>query len=122
MNKMDRLPAGEVEAGGEGGAETVARRLLSGAGMPHETRAVGISALTGAGMDRLLKIIDEILPLDLLVRARFRLPLGDGATLALLHQYGRVLETRYEEEWCEVESEIPESLRQRLERLGLREA
>jgi GTP-binding protein HflX len=121
MNKVDRLPAGEVEAGGEGGAETVARRLLAGAGMTAETRAVGISALTGAGMDRLLRIIDETLPLDPVVRARFRLPLGDGATLALLHEYGRVLETRYGEEWCEVESEIPESLKRRLAGSGVRE-
>ena len=121
MNKVDRLPAGEVEAGGEGGAETVARRLLAGAGMTAETRAVGISALTGAGMDRLLRVIDETLPLDPVVRARFRLPLGDGATLALLHEYGRVLETRYGEEWCEVESEIPESLKRRLAASGVRE-
>jgi hypothetical protein len=55
------------------------------------------------------------------VRARFRLPLGDGATLALLHEYGRVLETRYGEEWCEVESEIPESLKRRLAGSGVRE-
>jgi GTP-binding protein HflX len=122
MNKVDRLPAGEVEAGGEGGAETVARRLLAGAGMTAETRAVGISALTGAGMDRLLRIIDETLPLDPVVRARFRLPLGDGATMALLHEYGRVLETRYGEDWCEVESEIPESLKRRLAGSGVHEA
>jgi GTP-binding protein HflX len=121
MNKMDRLPAGEVEAVGEGGAETVARRLLAGAGVTPDTRAVAISALTGAGIDRLLLAIDEALPLDPVVRASFRLPLGDGATLGLLHQYGRVLETHYGEQWCEVEAEIPESLKRRLAGSGLRE-
>ena len=120
MNKVDRLPAGEVEAGGEGGAETMARRLLTGSGVTPDTRAVAISALTGAGIDRLLRIVDEALPLDPVVRARFRMPLGDGATLALLHQYGRVLETHYGMEWCEVDAEIPESVKRRLEGSGLR--
>jgi HD-like signal output (HDOD) protein len=46
---------------------------------------------------------------------------GDGATLALLHEFGRVLEKRYGEEWCEVEAEIPESLQRRLAGSGLRE-
>jgi hypothetical protein len=39
----------------------------------------------------------------------------------LLHQFGRVLEKQYCEEWCQVEAEIPESLSRRLARLGLRE-
>jgi GTP-binding protein HflX len=121
MNKMDRLPAGEVEAGGGGGEERLARRLLAGAGLKTDTRAVAISALTGAGIPGLLRVIDEALPLDPVVRASFRLPLGDGATLALLHQFGRVLEKQYCEEWCQVEAEIPESLSRRLARLGLRE-
>jgi GTP-binding protein HflX len=121
MNKMDRLPAGEVGAGGEGGEETVARRLLAGAGLTTDTRAVAISALTGEGIPRLLRVIDEALPLDPVVHASFRLPLGDGATLALLHEFGRVLEKRYTEEWCEVEAEVPESLSRRLTGRGLRE-
>ena len=121
MNKMDRLPAGEVGAGGEGGEETVARRLLAGAGLTTDTRAVAISALTGEGIPRLLRVIDEALPLDPVVHASFRLPLGDGATLALLHEFGRVLEKRYTEEWCEVEAEVPESLSRRLAGRGLRE-
>jgi GTP-binding protein HflX len=121
MNKMDRLPAGELEAGGETGEETLAKRLLAGAGLTTDTRAVAISALTGAGIPRLLRVIDQALPLDPVVRASFRLPLGDGATLALLHQFGRVLEKRYGEDWCDVEAEIPESLSRRLAGLGRRE-
>jgi GTP-binding protein HflX len=121
MNKLDRLPAGEAEAGGEGGEETLARRLLAGAGLKTDTRAVAISALTGAGIPRLLRVIDEVLPLDPVVRASFRLPLGDGATLALLHEFGRVIEKQYGEAWCEVEAEIPESLSRRLAGRGLRE-
>ena len=114
MNKVDRLPeAGDLEALG--------RRLLgdaSGPGMPPgPIRAVGISALTGEGMDELLAAVDEILPLDPLVRTTLRLPAGDGATLAMLHEFGRVLETRYSENGSEVELdvELPESVKRRLD-------
>ena len=77
-----------------------------------------ISALTGEGMDRLVKAIDEVLPLDPIVRASFRVPAGDGATLALLHEFGKVLATQYKGEDCEIEAEIPESLQRRLARRG----
>jgi GTP-binding protein HflX len=64
----------------------------------------------------LLAAVDEALPLDPIVQATLQLNAGDGATLALLHQFGRVLSTRYEGEKCEVEAEIPESLKRRLDR------
>ena len=76
-------------------------------------RGVAISALTGAGIDNLLAAIDEALPLDPIVRATFRLSAGDGASMALLHEFGQVLETRYYGEYCEMEAEIPESLQRR---------
>jgi GTP-binding protein HflX len=94
MNKMDRLP-------GE-------------AGRHANTRGVAISALTGAGIDKLLAAIDEALPLDPIVRATFRISAGDGASLALLHEFGQVLKTSYHGEYCELEAEIPESLQRRL--------
>jgi hypothetical protein len=34
----------------------------------------------------------------------------------MLHEYGRVLETRYEGGWVEVEAEVPESLRRAIHR------
>jgi GTP-binding protein HflX len=108
MNKADRLPAGQADS------ETVGR-LLRAAGGSLEARGVAISALTGAGMDQLLAMIDQVLPLDPIVRAAFRLPAGDGATLALLHEFGRVTASHYTGEYCEVEAEIPESLKRRLE-------
>jgi len=39
---------------------------------------------------------------------------SDGATLALLHEFGRVLRAEYVGDVCEVEAEIPESLQRRL--------
>jgi GTP-binding protein HflX len=75
---------------------------------------VAISALTGEGTDRLLQAIDEVLPLDPIVRTTLHLPPGDGATLAMLHEFGRVLSTSYDEEGWEIEAEIPQSLERRL--------
>jgi GTP-binding protein HflX len=105
MNKLDRVLADEGEL------DSLKQRLIAG---QANMRAASISAVTGAGMDDLLALIDEVLPLDPIVRATFRVPAGDGATLALLHEFGRVLETRYTGDVCEVDAEVPESLQRRL--------
>ncbi len=114
MNKMDRV------GGDAADTAALARRLLGDPGAQSPTRAVGISAMTGAGMERLLGAIDEALPLDPIVRTTLRLSQGDGASLAMLHEFGRVLSTRYleEEGLVEVEAEVPESLQRRLEAPG----
>jgi len=111
MNKLDRLPDAEGEPG------SLARRFLGDPGAHSPTRSVGMSALTGAGIGKLLAAIDEVLPLDPVVRTMLRLSSGDGATLAMLHEFGRVLSTRYLEEdgVVEVEAEVPESLKRRLD-------
>lgn len=110
MNKIDRvLESAAAEP------ESVKRRLLSGSSGHAEARAVAVSALTGQGIDRLLQAIDEVLPLDPIVRATFHLQAADGATLAMLHEFGKVLSVRYQGEECEIEAEIPQSLRRRLE-------
>ncbi len=109
MNKMDRLSTSEDESA------TLRRRLLADAGEQADAPAVAeVSALTGFGIGRLLEVIDQVLPVDPVVRASFRLRADDGASLALLHEFGRVLETRYDDEYCRVEAEVPESLRRRL--------
>jgi GTP-binding protein HflX len=108
MNKVDRVEGAAADT------EAIKRRLLSRSPGHADARAVAISALTGEGMDRLLQAIDEVLPLDPIVRATLHLPAGDGATLAMLHEFGRVLSTRYTEEGCEIEAEIPQSLERRL--------
>jgi GTPase len=112
-NKVDRLAP---ESPTRTTTDLIARRLAGGAPAPGNARAVAISALTGFGMTELVTLIDEVLPVDPTVRATLRVPHADGATLALLHRFGRVLETRYTGEYCEVDVEIPESLQRRLER------
>jgi GTP-binding protein HflX len=113
MNKMDRLPEPESDPAALG------RRLLGDLSAPgthpSPVRAVGISALTGSGIDDLLAAMDEVLRLDPIVRTKLHLAAGDGAALAMLHEFGRVLETRYSEDGTgvEVEVDIPESVNRR---------
>jgi GTP-binding protein HflX len=75
---------------------------------------VGVSALTGSGFEALAAAIDRALPLDPVSLAHFRLPVGDGASLHVLHQFARVIGKSYEGEYCEVEAEVPESIKKRL--------
>ena len=114
LNKMDRLPEADADPA------ALALRLLGDSGTQGPARAVGISALTGAGMDKLLAAIDDALGVDPVTRSTMRLPAGDGATMAMLHEFGRVLATRYHEETgdVEVDVELPESIARRLERPG----
>ncbi len=80
-----------------------------------QARSVSVSALTGDGIDRLLETLDEVLPFDPVSRMRFRFPVGEESALSLLHEAGRVLGIRYDERGCEVEAEVSESVRRRLE-------
>jgi GTP-binding protein HflX len=112
-NKMDRIAGGSPT---REDMEAVLRRLAGDGPNPGATRAVALSALTGLGVADLLGVIDEALPLDPIVHLTLRVPHTDGATLSLLHQFGRVLETRYTGEYCEVEADVPESLKRRLDR------
>jgi 50S ribosomal subunit-associated GTPase HflX len=91
----------------------LARRIL---GDPEHqpAAAVTVSAQTGAGMESLLRKIDETLPLDPVSACRFRFPLGEGAPLHLLHEHGQVTATRYRKGFCEVEALASASLRRRL--------
>jgi GTP-binding protein HflX len=105
LNKIDRTAALD------GGIESVKQRV----GSTHPSSPiVAVSALTGEGIPELLAAVDVILPLDPIVRATFRLPPGGGAELALLHEFGRVIETRYIDNACEVVADVPESLQRRL--------
>jgi GTPase len=111
MNKIDRLSADDRDF------ESVRSRLLSGAGSHAEARAAAVSAATGEGLERLLSLIDELLPMDPVVRVHLSVPASRaGNRIALLHEFGRVLETRFEGDQYEIDAEIPESLQRRLER------
>ena len=118
LNKADRLP--EIEHTELLSSPYPGARLLGDAGQSALTPAVIVSGLTGEGLARLFEVIDEVVPFDALETVRFRIPLKDGAAIALLHERGRVLAEDYDGNLCELQVDAPESLRRRLKRYLVR--
>lgn len=114
LNKSDRLPPEDHADSSQ--ALMLGARLLAEAGQNPLTPAVMVSGLTGEGLARLFDVIDEVVPFDALETVRFRIPLRDGAAIALLHERGRVRAEDYDGNLCEMEVDAPESLRRRLSR------
>jgi GTP-binding protein HflX len=102
LNKVDRLTVEE-------------RKNLNTTGKTkHDDGPVLVSALTGEGLDELLRRIDVALPTDPLVSLSLRLPLSQGRTLALIHALGRVLRSEVEDEDMLLDAEVPVSIARRL--------
>lgn len=110
LNKSDQLS--EAERGQELSALT--HRLLGETARQNATRAVLISALSGAGLPELLELVDQELAQDPVARQCFRLPLGEGRALHLLHDRAAIIYKRYGEDYCEVLADAPQSIRERL--------
>jgi GTP-binding protein HflX len=115
LNKCDRVPDHE------GSAELMGARLLSDAGQSVATPAVLVSGLTGEGIPALLELMDRAILFDTVQTVHFRIPLSDGAAIALLHERGKVLAERYYGTSCDIEVEAPESLRRQLRRYVARD-
>ena len=113
LNKADRLPERDPQ---DATAQLLGARLLAEAGQSALTPAVLVSGLTGEGLSQLFDTIDEVVPFDSVETVRFRIPLRDGASIALLHERGRVRTEGYDGSLCEMEVDAPESLRRRLNR------
>ncbi len=107
LNKIDLLASADA-------AEIARIRVCGehpcGASIP----SVCVSAVTGAGLPELLEKIDNLLDTDRVSRAVFRFPHGESSKLNLLHESGKVFGTRYLSDGCEVEAEVPDSVRRRL--------
>ncbi|HKV25105.1 MAG TPA: GTPase HflX [Candidatus Acidoferrum sp.] len=73
-----------------------------------------VSALTGEGIEELLKRMDAALPVDPVVTLSLRLPLTEGRTLALVHALGRVLHSEVEDSHMLLDAEIPASVARKL--------
>lgn len=107
LNKIDLLDAEE-------------RRRLTGRATLHGQAAV--SALTGEGLDGLLKAIDEALHSDPLVDAELRIPQHEGAVLAAI-EAGMVIHGRdYEGNLVRLNVSGPASLVGRMRRFRVRES
>jgi GTP-binding protein HflX len=107
LNKIDA-------AGPDFDPSTLTPRLLDGGQSPLQTALV--SARTGDGLDRLVALIDHMLPVDPVVTASFRFSHEEASKIHLLHEHARVLEEKWEAESCQVKAEVPESLLRRLTR------
>jgi GTP-binding protein HflX len=104
LNKVDRLSAEERES----------LKASANGKMTYDEGPVLVSALTGEGLDELLRRIDVALPTDPLVSLSLRLPLSQGRTLALIHALGRVLRSEVEDEDMLLDAEVPVSIARRL--------
>ncbi len=117
LNKADRLP----ETGGQQDLEALTHRLLGETARQNRTQAALISAKTGEGMTALLETIDKELMQDPVARQTFRLPLGEGRALHLLHERAAVVSQRYEEDHYEIVADAPQSLREWLAEYAVEE-
>jgi GTP-binding protein HflX len=78
LNKIDLLRGGaELEAGKQPGGE------------------IGVSGLTGAGLDALLHAIDATLTADPLLTVEFRIPQAEGRVIAALERGATTLTQRF---------------------------
>ena len=104
FNKLDRLTPEQKASlahvnGSQGG---------SGRG------PVFVSALTGEGIDEVLRCMDASLPVDPVVTLSLRMPLTEGRTLSLLHALGRVLHSEVQDSHMIMDAEVPTSIARRL--------
>jgi GTP-binding protein HflX len=104
LNKVDQLTPEERAPLVH--SQTPGRRIDDG--------PVLISALTGEGIDELLRRIDAALPIDPVVTLSLRLPLAEGRTLALVHALGRVLRSEVDDSHMRIDAEVPASIARRL--------
>ncbi|HTT32125.1 MAG TPA: GTPase HflX [Methylomirabilota bacterium] len=102
LNKSDKLSAEERE-------EIVAAAANAGKSAP-----VLVSALTGDGIDELLRRMDAEMPTDPVLKLSIRLPLVEGRTLAMIHALGRVLHTELDDSHMRLQAEVPASVAKRL--------
>ena len=105
FNKVDAMPEGERLD-----AQALAMRIAGDGLMP----AVSVSARTGEGFAELLAMMDRTLELDPVAMMKYRIPLGEGALVSMLHERARVTSAVYTDEVCELEAETPESVQRRL--------
>ena len=100
LNKIDALPAEDAD------------RIADLARRDHQVAAV--SALTGAGCERLLQEVEERLARDRQV-ATYRLGHDRGGDIAWLYQHGEVLERHDDEEGASLTVRLSPDDRQRFE-------
>jgi len=102
LSKVDRLSPEERKA-----ITSAAQRNACGA-------PVLASALTGEGIEELLRRVDAEMPIDPVESLSIRLPLAEGRTLAMIHALGRVLHSEIDDSHMRLDAEVPASVAKRL--------
>jgi GTP-binding protein HflX len=118
LNKSDQLGDSAPKADE---LSALTHRLLGETARQNDTPAVAISALTGQGLPELLALMDGELAQDPVARQRFRLPLGEGRALHLLHDRAAIIFKQYGDDYCEVLADAPLSIRERLAEFAVNE-
>jgi len=81
-----------------------------GMGIGGAGGSVLVSALTGEGIEGLLRAMDAALPVDPVVTLSLRMPLAEGRMLALIHALGRVLRSEVADSHMLMDAEVPASI------------
>jgi GTP-binding protein HflX len=115
FNKADRLEHG----GRDQDLDMLTHRILGETARQNATEAVMISAATGEGVPALIEKIDQKIELDPVSRRKFRLPLGEGRALHLLHERAGIVSKDYSDSYCEIVADAPLSLRNLLEEFAV---
>ncbi len=97
FNKIDRLSPEQLAA------------------LARTSGNVYVSAMAREGLDELRRRVDELMPVDPVLRLRFSVPLTDGRTLALVHGLGRVLHSEVRDGQMDLEADVPQSVARRLQ-------
>jgi GTP-binding protein HflX len=115
LNKADRLE----HSGRDQDLGTLTHRILGETARQSATEAVMISATTGEGVPAVIEKIDQKIELDPVSRRKFRLPLGDGRALHLLHERAGIVSKDYFDSYCEIVADAPLSLRNLLDEFAV---
>src|SRR2546429_9531895 len=98
----------------EDGIRDVAVTGVQTCALPICNAPVLVSALTGDGIEELLRRMDAEMPTDPLVTLSIRMPLAEGRTLAMIHALGRVLHSEIDDSHMRLDAEVPASIAKRL--------
>jgi GTPase len=108
FNKTDRLAPAEIETLRESHRCGVSSLRNSGA-------CTLVSAQTRAGLEELVRNIDQAMPVDPIVERQLTLPMANGRELAMIYACGRVLNSEVLDGHIRLQAEVPASLAAHLE-------
>jgi GTP-binding protein HflX len=83
----------------------------------NPTKGLGISALTGEGIDKLFAAVEKEMQKRFYTQKTFKLSTSDGKSLAWLHAHGKIVKQRVKDETISVTAQLSEDNIRRFERM-----